>query len=116
MVFSQFVDHLTVVREKLDRKGVTYQYLDGSTQAGQRKKRVEDYQSGQGDVFLISLKAGGAGLKLTSADYVIHMDPLWNPMSASPSIIFHASARGMVFTLPESISATRVRTSADPAS
>jgi len=79
LVFSQFVDHLTVLREELDRKGVTYQYLDGSTPAGQRKKRVEDFQSGQGDVFLISLRAGGVGLNLTSADYVIHMDPWWNP-------------------------------------
>ena len=79
LVFSQFVDHLTILREALDRKGVTYQYLDGSTPASQRKARVEAFQSGAGDVFLISLKAGGVGLNLTSADYVIHMDPWWNP-------------------------------------
>ena len=79
LVFSQFVDHLTVLREELDRKGVAYQYLDGSTPTSQRKKRVEAFQSGEGDVFLISLKAGGVGLNLTSADYVIHMDPWWNP-------------------------------------
>jgi SNF2 family DNA or RNA helicase len=79
LVFSQFVDHLTVLREELDRKGVQYQYLDGSTPAGQRKTRVEAFQSGEGDVFLISLRAGGVGLNLTSADYVIHMDPWWNP-------------------------------------
>ncbi|MFO7908345.1 MAG: DEAD/DEAH box helicase, partial [Pirellulaceae bacterium] len=79
LVFSQFVDHLTVIRQELDRQGVSYQYLDGSTPAGQRKKRVEAFQSGEGDVFLISLKAGGLGLNLTAADYVIHMDPWWNP-------------------------------------
>ncbi len=79
LVFSQFVDHLTILREELDRKGVSYQYLDGSTPAAQRKQCVEAFQSGQGDVFLISLKAGGLGLNLTAADYVLHMDPWWNP-------------------------------------
>ena len=79
LVFSQFVDHLTVIREVLDDKGVSYQYLDGSTPVRQRKQRVEAFQSGEGDVFLISLRAGGLGLNLTAADYVIHMDPWWNP-------------------------------------
>lgn len=79
LVFSQFVDHLAVIREQLDHQGISYQYLDGSTPAGQRKKRVEAFQAGEGDVFLISLKAGGLGLNLTAADYVIHMDPWWNP-------------------------------------
>jgi SNF2 family DNA or RNA helicase len=79
LVFSQFVDHLTILREELDRKQVSYQYLDGSTPAADRKKRVEAFQSGEGDVFLISLKAGGLGLNLTAADYVLHMDPWWNP-------------------------------------
>ena len=79
LVFSQFVDHLTILREALDRKGVSYQYLDGSTPAKHRKQRVEAFQAGEGDVFLISLKAGGLGLNLTAADYVMHMDPWWNP-------------------------------------
>ncbi|MCC6135028.1 MAG: DEAD/DEAH box helicase [Candidatus Contendobacter sp.] len=79
LVFSQFVDHLAIIRDLLDRKGVAYQYLDGSTPAPERKKRVDAFQAGQGDVFLISLKAGGLGLNLTAADYVIHMDPWWNP-------------------------------------
>ena len=78
-MFSQFVDHLSILREELDRKGVSYQYLDGSSPAKQRKQSVEAFQAGQGDVFLISLKAGGLGLNLTAADYVIHMDPWWNP-------------------------------------
>ncbi|MCK5896160.1 MAG: hypothetical protein KAG20_05105, partial [Cocleimonas sp.] len=79
LVFSQFVKHLTIIRQYLDKQGISYQYLDGSTPAGQRKTRVEDFQNGNGELFLISLKAGGSGLNLTAADYVIHMDPWWNP-------------------------------------
>jgi SNF2 family DNA or RNA helicase len=79
LVFSQFVDHLTILREFLDGQKVNYQYLDGSTPVKERKKRVNAFQAGEGDVFLISLKAGGTGLNLTAADYVIHMDPWWNP-------------------------------------
>ncbi|QZZ22946.1 DEAD/DEAH box helicase [Leptothermofonsia sichuanensis E412] len=79
LVFSQFVDHLQIIRDYLDEQNIHYQYLDGSTPAPERKKRVDAFQSGAGDVFLISLKAGGTGLNLTAADYVIHMDPWWNP-------------------------------------
>jgi len=79
LVFSQYVGFLDLVRAALDRKGVTYQYLDGSTPAKAREGRVAAFQSGEGDLFLISLKAGGAGLNLTAADYVIHLDPWWNP-------------------------------------
>jgi SNF2 family DNA or RNA helicase len=79
LVFSQFVDHLHIVRDYLDAQGIAYQYLDGSTAMADRAKRVDAFQSGQGDVFLISLKAGGTGLNLTAADYVIHLDPWWNP-------------------------------------
>ena len=79
LVFSQFVKHLKLVEERLVETGVAYQYLDGSTPAGTRVKRIAAFQAGQGDVFLISLKAGGTGLNLTAADYVIHMDPWWNP-------------------------------------
>ncbi|QXE92220.1 ATP-dependent helicase [Geomonas subterranea] len=79
LVFSQFVGHLEIIRNYLDRAGIPYQYLDGSTPAPERKVRVDAFQSGAGDLFLISLKAGGVGLNLTAADYVIHMDPWWNP-------------------------------------
>ena len=79
LVFSQFVDHLGLIRAHLDSRGVRYQYLDGSTPMQERKVRVDAFQAGEGDVFLISLKAGGTGLNLTAADYVIHMDPWWNP-------------------------------------
>ena len=79
LVFSQFVKHLKLVEEHLQSAGVAYQYLDGATPAKARTKRINAFQAGQGDVFLISLKAGGVGLNLTAADYVIHMDPWWNP-------------------------------------
>jgi SNF2 family DNA or RNA helicase len=79
LVFSQFVDHLSILRKYLDGKKITYQYLDGSTPPQERTKRVAAFQAGEGDCFLISLKAGGTGLNLTAADYVIHMDPWWNP-------------------------------------
>ncbi len=79
LVFSQFVDHLALIRELLDNKGISYQYLDGSTSMSKRKKAVNAFQAGEGDLFLISLKAGGAGLNLTAADFVVHMDPWWNP-------------------------------------
>lgn len=79
LVFSQFVKHLTILREQLDEMGISYQYLDGSTPVKKRKQIVESFQAGEGDVFLISLKAGGTGLNLTAADYVFHMDPWWNP-------------------------------------
>jgi len=79
LVFSQFVGHLAILRKALDKEKIAYQYLDGSTPATERKKRINDFQNGSGDFFLISLKAGGTGLNLTAADYVIHMDPWWNP-------------------------------------
>ncbi|MDR0866922.1 MAG: DEAD/DEAH box helicase [Planctomycetota bacterium] len=79
LVFSQFVDHLALAREYLDERRITYQYLDGATPEKQRRKAVAAFQAGAGDLFLISLKAGGQGLNLTAADYVIHLDPWWNP-------------------------------------
>ncbi len=79
LVFSQFVDHLKIIEAELQKQSVVYQYLDGSTPAKQRQQRVNAFQAGEGDVFLISLTAGGTGLNLTAADYVIHLDPWWNP-------------------------------------
>ncbi|WP_247687271.1 DEAD/DEAH box helicase [Pseudoalteromonas luteoviolacea] len=79
LIFSQFVGHLKLLEAHLQNRGVRYQYLDGSTTAKHRQERVNAFQRGDGDVFLISLKAGGSGLNLTAADYVIHMDPWWNP-------------------------------------
>ena len=79
LVFSQFVTHLQLIREMLEEEKISYQYLDGSTTPVQRQQRVDAFQDGMDEVFLISLKAGGTGLNLTAADYVIHMDPWWNP-------------------------------------
>jgi SNF2 family DNA or RNA helicase len=79
LVFSQFVGCLEKVRAMLDERSVSYQYLDGSTPLEERKRRVDAFQGGEGDLFLISLRAGGTGLNLTGADFVIHLDPWWNP-------------------------------------
>jgi len=80
LVFSQFTSHLALVVDALRREGITHSYLDGQVPVAERHRRVEAFQRGEGgDVFLISLKAGGTGLTLTAADYVIHLDPWWNP-------------------------------------
>jgi SNF2 family DNA or RNA helicase/intein/homing endonuclease len=78
LVFSQFVQMLSLVREQLDARGIPYAYLDGQTR--NRQQVVDQFQgSDELPFFLISLKAGGVGLNLTAADYVIHIDPWWNP-------------------------------------
>ena len=71
--------HLAIVRKELDDQGISYQYLDGSTSIPDRQLAVKAFQAGKGELFLISLKAGGLGLNLTAADYVLHLDPWWNP-------------------------------------
>lgn len=78
LIFSQFVKHLGLFREYLDKKGVKYAYLDGATKS--RQEQVEFFQNNDEiQLFLISLKAGGLGLNLTEADYVFILDPWWNP-------------------------------------
>ena len=78
LVFSQFVGMLTILREALDARHIPYAYLDGKTK--DRQARVDSFQnSPELPFFLISLRAGGVGLNLTAADYVIHIDPWWNP-------------------------------------
>jgi SNF2 family DNA or RNA helicase len=79
LVFSQFTSHLALVAGELDRAGYTSLYLDGATPAAERARRIARFQAGEADVFLLSLKAGGTGINLTAADYVIHLDPWWNP-------------------------------------
>ena len=79
LVFSQFTSFLDLIRKKLDEQGITYLYLDGSTPLKQRESLVKDFQQGNVPLFLISLKAGGLGLNLVGANYVIHLDPWWNP-------------------------------------
>jgi len=79
LVFSQFTDFLKLLGERLAAAGIAYQYLDGSTPAAARAVQVAAFQRGDAPLFLISLKAGGFGLNLTAADYVIIADPWWNP-------------------------------------
>lgn len=79
LIFSQFTDMLTHVRSLFEARGLSYSYLDGSTPQKLRSKAVEQFNGGDTDFFLISLKAGGTGLNLTTADYVILLDPWWNP-------------------------------------
>jgi superfamily II DNA or RNA helicase len=79
LVFSQFVGHLAFVRQALDERKIAYRYLDGQTPPKVRDQEVAAFQKGKASLFLISLKAGGTGLNLTAADYVIHLDPWWNP-------------------------------------
>ncbi len=79
LLFSQFTSMLSIIKDMLDGEGIQYMYLDGSTDVMKRGKLVEDFNKGIGEVFLISLRAGGTGLNLTGADTVIHFDPWWNP-------------------------------------
>jgi len=78
LIFSQFVQMLKIIRRHLDEQNLSYEYLDGQTK--DRQARVEHFQNDVSvKIFLISLRAGGTGLNLTAADYVIHYDPWWNP-------------------------------------
>jgi superfamily II DNA or RNA helicase len=77
LVFSQFARMLGLVSEGLLARGIGHVTLTGST--ADRQKPIDAFQTGRSDVFLISLKAGGAGLNLVGADTVIHYDPWWNP-------------------------------------
>ena len=79
LVFSQFTSFLAMVRQRLDAQKQPYLYLDGAVAVKHRDQLVQQFQRGQCPVFLISLKAGGLGLNLTGANYVIHLDPWWNP-------------------------------------
>jgi len=85
LVFSQFTKLLAIVRQRLDERGVVYEYLDGRTR--DRQARVNRFQEDPAcGLFLISLKAGGQGLNLTAADYVFLLDPWWNPAVEAQAI------------------------------
>jgi len=80
LVFSAFASMLRIMRGALDKREITYAYLDGSTKDRDRQTEVERFMASDGPpLFLCSLKAGGVGLTLTAADYVILYDPWWNP-------------------------------------
>jgi superfamily II DNA or RNA helicase len=80
LVFSAFASMLRIMRTALDKRSIAYGYLDGSTKDRDRSVEVDRFMSEDGPpVFLCSLKAGGVGLTLTAADYVMLYDPWWNP-------------------------------------
>jgi len=78
LLFSQFVDMLDLTKNWLEKEKIPYEYLTGKTK--DRQGAVERFNTNENvPIFLVSLKAGGTGLNLTGADYVIHYDPWWNP-------------------------------------
>ena len=79
LVFSAFTSMLRILRRRLEETGYQALYLDGETPAADRLDLTQRFNAGEGEVFLISLKAGGTGLNLTGADMVVHYDPWWNP-------------------------------------
>ncbi|OPA06414.1 DEAD/DEAH box helicase [Bacillus cereus] len=79
LIFSQFTKMLSIIGRELNRQAIPYFYLDGSTPAQERVELCNRFNEGEGDLFLISLKAGGTGLNLTGADTVILYDLWWNP-------------------------------------
>jgi SNF2 family DNA or RNA helicase len=87
VVFSQFVQMLKIIERELKREGHDYEYFDGSSLQKQRRDSVNRFQQDtKCRVFLISLKAGGTGINLTSADYVYIFDPWWNPAVENQAI------------------------------
>ncbi len=79
LVFSQFTQMLAIIRRQLIKQGAPYFYIDGQTPPVDRVSLCERFNNGEGDLFLVSLKAGGTGLNLTGADTVILYDLWWNP-------------------------------------
>ncbi len=79
LLFSQFTTVLKNIEKRLQKSSIEYMYLDGQTKIEDRGIMVKQFNEGKGNIFLISLKAGGTGLNLTGADVVIHFDPWWNP-------------------------------------
>jgi len=80
LVFSQFTSYLDIIKNKFNEEKINFLYLDGSTTKKKRQELVNQFQANNDiKVFLISLRAGGTGLNLTAANYVIHLDPWWNP-------------------------------------
>ncbi|NJL25782.1 MAG: SWF/SNF helicase family protein [Calothrix sp. SM1_5_4] len=85
LVFSQFTSLLALLKERLHGKAIPFEYLDGQTR--DRAERVTRFQNDPSvPVFLLSLKAGGVGLNLTSAGYVFILDPWWNPAAEAQAI------------------------------
>lgn len=79
IIYSQWTSMLSIIKKMLDKEKILYFYLDGATKAEDRVEMVNRFNSGEKNVFLLSLKAGGFGLNITGADVVIHFDAWWNP-------------------------------------
>ena len=87
LIFSQFVEMLSLVKDELNKLSIEFEYLDGQNSIKQREQSVKNFQENDElRVFLISLKAGGTGLNLTAADYVYLLDPWWNPAVENQAI------------------------------
>ncbi len=87
LIFSQFVESLSRIKKYFDNEKVKYSYIDGSISALNRKKAIDDFQKKDKiKIFLLSLKAGGVGVNLTAADYVVIFDPWWNPAVEAQAI------------------------------
>ena len=79
IVFSQFTSFLAMVKTELANRNINYYYMDGQTPLEKRQEMVREFQEGGRQLFLSSLKTGGIGINLTAANYVILLDPWWNP-------------------------------------
>ena len=85
LIFSSFVKHLNIYKEYFEANNIEYSMLTGKDK--NRQKIVEDYQNNEKiKPFLISIKAGGQGLNITSANYVLIIDPWWNPFVEQQAI------------------------------
>ena len=79
LIFSQFTSFLDRIKPEIEQHGWDYHYMDGQTPMKKRQTMVEQFQDGEKRIFISSLKAGGMGVNLTRANYVILLDPWWNP-------------------------------------
>lgn len=86
LVFSQFTGFLSKARDTAEEMDIKHGYLDGSTSQSNRRKLIGQFTAGDFPVFFISLKAGGFGINLTSADYCILLDPWWNPAAEAQAV------------------------------
>lgn len=86
IVFSQFTTYLDIIQDKIRERGWKFVRIDGSISFKKRAEYVEEFQKGDSQIFLISLKAGGVGLNLTAASYIFLMDPWWNPAVENQAI------------------------------
>ena len=84
LVLSQFTRFLGRARDAATDAGIASLYLDGSTT--NRAAVIDQFRTGDAPAFFVSLKAGGVGLNLVEADYVILLDPWWNPAVEAQAI------------------------------